>query len=217
MRRLLITGFGPFGEHDFNTSGAGVEILRSKYAKGEAPEGCYSVLPVQWILGLETLRTLVKNYQPTAVLMFGVGGGCQLTIERFAYNETSLPGQIPEKDVLGYRPPTGVLIEGSNPVCRTPISPEALAGRLRIRGIPVGISEDPGRYLCNAVYHCALAELKLPAMFIHVARTSSMGWDQIPDHRVFDWIEDAVSSFHEVLDRNDLNNSLVPVSAKGQL
>ena len=123
------------------------------------------ILPTTYAALADVLGPVLADETPDAVLMIGVAGRSkQVRIERRALNRTSV--LLP--DAAGRRPAALTLADG--PRARDlRASPVRLRAVLRRHAIPCVISQDAGRYLCNAAYYQALASSR-PVLFIHIPK-----------------------------------------------
>jgi pyroglutamyl-peptidase len=170
MRKLLITGFGPFPRVPRNPSeGLARAVARDPRWRrlGIAAEAL--VLETRYA-ALEThLIPKIRELRPDAILMLGVAARRRhVSIETRAMNRVSrlMPdagGQIAPR--LAYRP-------GAPPALRSRAPIAAMARAMRGCGVPARLSRDAGRYLCNAAYFAALLETgsrtRAKVAFIHV-------------------------------------------------
>jgi pyroglutamyl-peptidase len=161
--RLLVTGFGPFPGIPRNPS---AEIARRvaaspRWRRLGIAARCL-ILPTTYAVIDEHLDPALKE-APDAVLMIGVAGrAARVRIERRAVNRASL--LLP--DAAGRRPTALTLSDcASARVGRA--APVMVRAILRRHAIPCGISQDAGRYLCNAAYYRALAA-PVPVLFVHI-------------------------------------------------
>lgn len=164
--RLLVTGFGPFPGIARNPS---AEIARRVAASprwrriGVATQSL--ILPTTYAALAEVLEPTLNGEAPDAVLMIGVAGRSkEVRIERRAVNRASLFAP----DAAGRRPNRLTLSDGS-PSRRVRVSPVRLRALLRRHAVPCRISQNAGRYLCNAAYYQALAA-PFPVLFIHIPK-----------------------------------------------
>ena len=165
MARLLVTGFGPFPGMRRNPSAAVARLVAAdRRWRVLGVETKALVLPTTYAtLEDELAPALLQGFD--AVLMIGVAGrSCRLRVERRAVNRTS----ILFPDASGCRSKSlgfGERIDAR----RTRASfPRALA-TLRSAGLPSRLSQDAGRYLCNAAYFRALAQ-PVPVLFVHIPK-----------------------------------------------
>jgi pyroglutamyl-peptidase len=123
------------------------------------------ILPTTYAALAEVLEPTLNGEAPDAVLMIGVAGRSkEVRIERRAVNRASLftpdaSGRRPNSLTLSDRPPSR----------RVRLSPVRLRALLRRHAVPCRISQNAGRYLCNAAYYQALAA-PFPVLFIHIPK-----------------------------------------------
>ncbi len=165
MRRLLITGFGPFPRVPRNPS----EGLARTVAKdprwrrlGIAAEAL--VLETRYAAIETHLIPKIREFQPDAILMLGVAARRRhVSVETRAMNRVSrlMP------DAGGVIAPQLAFRPNAPAVLRSRASLVQMMVAMRRRGVDARLSRDAGRYLCNAAYFSALMET-LPAIFIHI-------------------------------------------------
>ncbi|MCQ2436068.1 MAG: hypothetical protein MJ101_04095 [Clostridia bacterium] len=172
MKKILLTGFGPFGENTVNPSWLAVE------ATGEV-DG-YDIrrvrLPVEWGKARDILYASIDDFKPDMCLMIGLAASSdRIRIERIGVN---LCGAI--RDNMGLYPD----MQGDVPrECRaadcdvdalfSTFDYAAVKRSLDAVGIPAAYSYSAGTYLCNYVLFSALLKARLDnrnmkAGFIHV-------------------------------------------------
>ena len=166
MKRLLVTGFGPFPSMPRNPSAALARAVAS------SPRWRVQGVEAQALILTTAYGTLPGELDPAlaerpdAVLMIGVAGrSSRIRVEWRATDRRST--LFP--DVAGERagartPATGTAVR------RPPIPSRKLLLVLRRHDLPSRLSRDAGRYLCNASYFRALGT-GLPVIFIHVPKT----------------------------------------------
>lgn len=172
MKKILVTGFEPFGKDEYNPSSAAVQMLTdtNRYQLKKL------ILPVVWHRAFEVLSSAWDEWRPDAVLMCGQAGGSdKIRIERVGINLCA-----PTKDNLGLyangRDDTAselpILSEGENAYFST-YHAEAMLSALREAKIPSTYSFSAGTYLCNYILYSALAKNRremsdLKIGFVHV-------------------------------------------------
>ena len=171
--KILVTGFEPFNGETVNPSQQIVYRLT-------APEGATlikEILPVEFGKAAERLRELFQNHRPDVVLSVGQAGGRpEISVERVAINIDCVKSSNGSKllpDNAGDMP-VDEPIEAEGPSAYFATLPlweivEAIQGK----GIPAGISNTAGTYVCNHVMYVSLhqAAVQYPQMkagFIHV-------------------------------------------------
>jgi pyroglutamyl-peptidase len=142
---ILITGFGPFPGAPFNpTEPLVMELARRRYPANA--RRVVHVFRVSYQAVDHELPALIARERPDALVMFGLAGRtAHLRVETRARN--ALSRAVP--DVSGYRPHTATIDAAAPPALalRTPAQRLLLAARAT--GVPVALSRDAGRYLCN--------------------------------------------------------------------
>jgi pyroglutamyl-peptidase len=164
--RLLVVGFGPFPRMPRNPGAAlARRIAAAPRWRLHGIDGEALVLSTTYATLDTELGTALDKGRFDALLMIGVAGRARtLRVERRAVNRSS----ILFPDAAGRRPAR--LAEPEAPSSRRAgtATPNALA-ILRRRGLACALSQDAGRYLCNAAYLRALA-IPVPVLFIHIPR-----------------------------------------------
>ncbi len=172
MKKILVTGFEPFGADSVNPSGEAVLKLTDKndYTLFK------KILPVTWDGAFSALSDAWDEFQPDAVLMVGLAGGSdRVRIERVGIN---LRGAI--KDNNGLYPngtldisvETAVSEKGENAYFST-YNVKAILQALKEREIPAVYSYSAGTYICNNILYLSLEKMikekkDMKIGFIHV-------------------------------------------------
>lgn len=170
--KILISGFEPFGNFSQNISKDLVQALPDIF--GGQITLTKTILPVDNVKGPARIVEAIYQYQPDAVLSFGIAANrTKINLERIAINLKDY--RIPDN--------TGVQIS-DQPII--PDGPAAYFTTLPIRkmlnslsasGIPASISLSAGAYLCNQVFYTLMHEinhnnLPIKAGFIHLPASS---------------------------------------------
>lgn len=167
MRKLLLTGFEPFGGEKINPSWEiarsldGAEIGDAKVVAAE--------LPVVWGQAVDLLVELIGREKPDIVVSLGQSGREDLCVERVGIN-VSDAASADNADVQL----TDAPIDAEGPVAywsRLPV--KAMVAAVRAVGVPARVSNSAGTYLCNhvmygALHHLAKTRPCIPCGFIHV-------------------------------------------------
>ncbi len=167
MKKLLVTGFGPFPRVPRNPSEALARAAAAHPRWRRLDVGAEAlVLDTAFSAIEENLLPALRRYRPDAVIMLGVAARRPVvTIETRARNRVGrlLPdaeGRIALHPCLRPGGPSGLR-------SRTPM-PSILRTFQESR-VPARLSRDAGRYLCNAAYYAALAEAPdTIILFIHI-------------------------------------------------
>lgn len=173
--RVLVTGFAAFPGAPYNPTPALVETL----AKTRRPalsdvEIVTHVFPVTYQAVDDQFPELLARYKPDALLMFGLAARTPyVRIETRARN--AITALWPDAD---HKPVRRNIIERGGPAA-LPFRPltARLYRRARATGVPVRLSRDAGRYLCNYLCWRALETAGAPraTAFIHVPQVPRHG------------------------------------------
>jgi pyroglutamyl-peptidase len=151
--RVLLTGFEPFpadSSHD-NSSEQAVGAFDPAAVPGISLMTL--TLPVEFGTAPGIVKSAVERCAPDVVLGFGQGRN-QVDLETTAYNledSSDIAGGVPDNRGLI---PGGVAIEGDGPAERqTALPADSILAALSDAGITAGLSDDPGRYVCNDVFY----------------------------------------------------------------
>lgn len=168
MPSLLLTSFGPWGEHRENASTRWWQEARWSVPEGWSVQ--HLVLPVDWEQAPRALdEALAALPDPAVIALCGLAESrTAITPERRARNRASTT----RPDVRGQTfPHEAIEVGGRSEYPATlPLGP--LVGALREAGIPSEESDDAGDYLCNFLSYRLLARLaarpRVRGGFIHV-------------------------------------------------
>lgn len=176
MKRLLITGFAPFGGDKVNPSWQAVSALPDTVGPWELVK---RELPVTFRGAPAALFAALDEYEPDAVLMVGLAAGRgAVTPERQGVNQ--MEARIPDNE--GYMPQNEPVVPGGPEVLFSTLPVEDMTDAIQAAGFPAALSDSAGRYVCNTLLYSALykseqADDPIPAAFIHVPATPEMGLD----------------------------------------
>ena len=171
-KKILVTGFEPFGGDIQNPSGDAVRALPFS----ENYEMKKLILPVSWSDAFPQIEKVWDEWKPDALLMVGLAGGANaIRIERVGLN---LCGAI--KDIDGLYADADPVSRAEKPVI--PGSPNAffatydekeILDALKQAKIPAIYSYSAGTYICNFLLYSSLAKRNkenadMKIGFIHV-------------------------------------------------
>lgn len=168
--RLLLTGFGPFPGIPVNASAVLVAELSRRVAGAGMPvELMSTVLPTEWKAAPAILQQHLKAFAPDIALHFGVAAeACGFRLETLAENARNrladASGYVPRRRMISARAPEHLLAT---------FPADRIRERLEQLQVPVEMSSDAGRYLCNATLFRSLnlsrkAKGARVAGFIHI-------------------------------------------------
>ena len=168
MRKVLITGFEPFGGSEVNSSWETAVRVGQRPPKGVCMETL--LLPVSFVRAGNKIREALKEKRPDVLVMLGQRGkGESIYIERIAIN--MMDASNPDND--GYHPQEQTIVDGGEAAYFSNLPVKTLRDALLHRGIPARVSNSAGLYVCNSTYYNALNEiyeqgLSTKALFIHL-------------------------------------------------
>ena len=144
---ILITGFGPFPGAPYNPTGPLVsELTRRRHPAFANVRRVAHVFPVSYEAVDRELPALLKRERPDALIMFGLAVRArQMRIEMRARN--AVTRMLP--DVSGRIPLAATILPGGPPTVPLRSRAQRLLSAALATGVPVALSRDAGRYLCN--------------------------------------------------------------------
>ncbi|WP_297063320.1 pyroglutamyl-peptidase I [Thermococcus sp.] len=165
--KVLVTGFEPFGGEKINPSWEAVKALPDELGGATLVK---VQLPVSFNGVRELLPRLIVKEKPDFVLLTGQAGGRpNVTVERVAINV--MDSEMPDND--GFKPEDEPIFEGAPSAYFATIPIKRVVKTLRGAGIPAGVSNTAGTYVCNtamftALHTVAVSGMETKAGFIHV-------------------------------------------------
>ena len=150
MKKLLITGFDPFG-------GASVNPAREAVMALPDVVGDYALtkleIPTVFGLAAETVLRAAEALCPDVILCVGQAGGrAAITPEVVAINlrEASIP------DNLGYTPQNQPVVAHAPAAYFSTLPVRAMAESVKAAGIPCSLSYSAGVFVCNDLLYTLL-------------------------------------------------------------
>jgi pyroglutamyl-peptidase len=176
-RKVLVTGFMPFGGETVNPSW---EIVK---ALPDVMGGCRIEklkVPVEWGKAIETVTRAIDKHQPDVVLCFGQAGGrSRMSVERVAINIDDAR----QPDNAGQMRTEQAIIAGAPAAYFANLPIKAMVAGMVKAGVPAEVSNSAGTYVCNhllygVLNHIATARLATRAGFIHVPYVETQIFDK---------------------------------------
>lgn len=164
MKKVLLTGFGPFGEDNINPA---LEVIKQfeNHAKKfltDTIEVHIKELPVVFGEAIEVFKEIVQEIQPDLIVSVGQAGGSMgISLERIGINLND--ARI--ADNKGNAPQDEKIEEKGAAAYFTTIDIRATYNELKAKGIPVFISNSAGTYVCNNIIYGALHFLSINEKF----------------------------------------------------
>lgn len=166
-KKILITGFDPFGGESINPAKEAVMKLPDQI-KGH--QLIKAEIPTVFEKSLSKISELVNKHTPDVLISIGQAGGRgSISIERVAINVDD--ARIADNE--GNQPTDKIIREDGENAYFTTLPAKAIAKKLADNGIPSEVSNSAGTFVCNHVMYGGLylASKKHPNMrsgFIHV-------------------------------------------------
>ncbi len=167
MKKILITGFAPFGKEAYNPSIEAVRLLPDTAGDVAILK---AELPVLFSGAAEQLAALIREMKPDAVICTGLAGGRRaITPEVIAVNLKN--ARIP--DNAGMQPSWEPIDEDGPDGLFAALPVRAMAEALQEAGLPAALSFSAGTFVCNEVMYelLRLQRGSFPEMkagFVHV-------------------------------------------------
>lgn len=191
MKKLLITGFSPFGGGDINPSWQAVQALPRQVGDFELYK-----MELPTVFGAAAALVLAKAEEIGADMVLSVGmaaGRDAVTPERIAVNIRD--ARIP--DNAGNQP-RGEFVAPDGPAAYFATVPvEKMAQAIRDREIRATVSNSAGAYVCNDVMYSVLhhfAGTSVKAGFIHVPQLLQQGTPSMELEQITQALEAAIKS-----------------------
>ena len=172
MRKLLITGFDPFGGETTNPSWEAVKNLPDTVGDFAL---CKLEIPTVFGVAAETVLKKAAQVQPDVILCVGQAGGrASVTPERIAVNIRD--ARIPDNEG---NQPAGDPVATDGPAAYFSTVPVVdMAAAIRAKGIPSAVSNTAGAFVCNDTLYALLhhfANTPVAVGFIHVPYLPAQG------------------------------------------
>ena len=188
-RKLLITGFDPFGGASINPAWEAVKLLPETIADFEVHK-----LEIPTVFGLATEKVLEKaaEIQPDVILCIGQAGGRgSVTPERIGVNIRDAKIADNAGNV-----PVGQFVAEEGPAAYFATVPVmAMEAAIRKESLPGQVSNSAGAFVCNdtlygLLHHYAGTEVKVG--FIHVPWLPEQGSPSMPLEKTAAALEAAI-------------------------
>ncbi|XP_070541925.1 pyroglutamyl-peptidase 1-like [Ptychodera flava] len=164
-KTVVVTGFGPFGEHKVNASWQAVQELEQIGLLNNV-----SLITKEMPVVYDDVKTIVpsiwKDQKPQLVIHVGVSGEArEITLEQLARNSGYCKHDIQKKT-----PQSECCVDDGDECLQTKFDLQKVCDVIngandKLKAI---ISTDPGRYLCEFSYYLSLHQNCSAAIFVHV-------------------------------------------------
>lgn len=173
-KKILVTGFDPFGGEPVNPAFEAVKLLPDEIAGATVVT---LEIPTVFTRSAQVVEAAIERERPDFVLCVGQAGGrSAITVEKVAINLAE--ARIPDND--GEQPfDTPLRADGDTAYFAT-LPVKAMVKNINDHGIPAFMSYTAGTYVCNAIMYNVLYLLdrKFPGVtggFIHVPYAVEQG------------------------------------------
>ena len=177
MAKVLLTGFGPYGNTPVNPAQSVAEKLDGETIAGARIIG--RIVPNTFFKTIQATTSLIDELEPNLVIMLGeYSGRAMITVERIAqnFNDATRYGLADNDGVAPLNEPTAP----DGPVAYFSTAPiRAMVKAMRTAGIPADISDAAGTLVCNhlmygVLHQIAARELPIRAGWIHLPALPSV-------------------------------------------
>ncbi len=177
MRKLLITGFDPFGENAVNPSWEAVQGLPETVGDFAV---CKLMLPTVFGEAAALAVAAAEREKPDVILCVGLAGERHaVTPERIAVNIRD--ARI--ADNAGFQPQGRKVAEDGPAAYFATVPVEAMCQAIRVAGLPAAVSNTAGTFVCNDVLYSLLHRYhgtQTRVGFIHVPCLPEQGEPNLP-------------------------------------
>jgi len=177
MKKLLITGFDPFGGEKINPSWEAVKLLPETIGDYEL---CKLEIPTVFGLAARKVLEKAEEIQPDVILCIGQAGGrAAVTPEQIGINLRS--ARI--ADNAGNQPTGESVISGGPDGIFSTVPVAGMADAISAAGLPGAVSNTAGTFVCNDTLYTLLhhyAETAVRVGFIHVPYLPQQGEPSLP-------------------------------------
>lgn len=167
MKKILITGFDPFGGESMNPAYEAVKLIP------DSIDGVKIIkleVPTVFNKSIAVLDEAMMEIQPDVVINVGQAGNrFGITPERIAINEDDARIQ----DNEGNQPIDTPIVDGGPSAYFSTLPIKAMVENMKLKGIPASVSNTAGTFVCNHLMYglMYLIDTKYPEVrggFIHV-------------------------------------------------
>ncbi len=191
MKRLLITGFDPFGGETLNPAWEAVRRLPETVGFWELHK---LQIPTVFGKAAEVVKKAAEVIRPEAILCIGQAGGWDcVTPERIAVNIRD--ARIPDNE--GSQP-QGAYIEETGPAAYFATVPvTAMAQAIQLAKLPGRVSNSAGAFVCNDTLYSLLHHYhgtQVKVGFVHVPYLPEQGSPSLSLEQTVKALEAAIKS-----------------------
>lgn len=181
IKKVLVTGFAPFGGETVNQSYEAVKLLPDQILGADIVK---AEIPVAFGTCGQVLAQRMAAERPDLVLLVGQAGGrSAMEVERVAINCRDCPPDAP--DNAGRAPADEPIVPGGPAAYFATLPIKAMVARMLSQDIPARISNTAGTYVCNDLMYqllhlLATAYPGVKGGFLHVPYAASQRHPALP-------------------------------------
>jgi len=171
--KLVLTGFGPFGDHKTNASWLGVQTVPQLWRESKhngVVELVIEEVPVSYDFVKEKVPDCWKPFD--FVVHVGVSG----QTDHIQLESCANSSGYTKLDINSTCPPNGLCEEGEERLLETCLDTSRICQDLNCLlsedDIKFSPSSDAGRYLCEFIYYSSLCKSDGRTLFVHVPPVS---------------------------------------------
>lgn len=191
MKKLLITGFDPFGGENINPSWEAVKLLPEVIGEYEVHK---MEIPTIFGLAAKTVLDKAAEVRPDVILCVGQAGGRSgVTLERIGINIRN--ARIP--DNAGNRPVEEIIVPGGPDGLFSTVPTAKMAQAIQDAGLLGAVSNSAGTFVCNDTLYLLLHHYAGTAVrvgFIHVPYLPQQGTPNMPLERIVQALTAAIAA-----------------------
>lgn len=177
MKKILITGFDPFGGESMNPAYEAVKLIPDeikgvKIVKLE--------VPTVFNKSIQVLDAAIQEIEPDVVINVGQAGNrFGVTPERIAINQDD--ARIPDNE--GNQPIDVAIVENGPNAYFSTLPIKAMVENMKLAGVPASVSNTAGTFVCNHLMYglMNLIDTKYPNIrggFVHVPFATEQALDK---------------------------------------
>lgn len=191
MKKLLVTGFDPFGGEKINPSWEAVKRLPDIIGECEL---CKLEIPTVFGLAAQRVLEKAKEIGPDVILCIGQAGGRNaVTPERIGINMRS--ARI--ADNAGNQPAEEIVCAGGEDGIFSTVPVTAMVRAIQDAGLPASVSNTAGTFVCNDTLYTLLHHYRGTPVcvgFIHVPYLPEQGEPSLPLDQIVSALTAAINA-----------------------
>lgn len=161
MKKILFTGFEPFGGEEVNPSWEAVRRMPDIIGGAQIVK---EKVCVEYARSAEVIRALIAEHKPDVAVCCGQAGGRRaVTPEVCAINRDHADAPDNAGEVRRY----AEIIPGGESAYFTALPVEKLVDAVKAAGLACAPSFSAGTYVCNHIYYTLLSVMPR-GLFVHV-------------------------------------------------